>query len=49
MSKNRCGDKTGPRTNGRTERVKEVKEKVWMIKVGPFPPTMRGPFGNEGV
>ena len=30
-------------------RIEEEKEKVWMINASPFPPTMRGPFGNEGV
>lgn len=48
MSKKRSGDNTGQGQMG-GERIEEVKEKVWTIEVGPLAPTMRGPFGNEGV
>lgn len=44
-----CNDKTEQGQMG-GQRIEEEKEKVWTIKVGPFSlPTMRGPFGNEGV
>lgn len=31
------------------QRIEEEKERAWTIEASPSPPTMRGPFGNEGV